>query len=79
MGRRHQVKGLEGLVDKGHEHRKQEQERQGKLNFKIIIAKWKKVVTALQQRDRLPGSLDSFRRGKPRPRKESSTYGPQQM
>lgn len=46
-------------MDKGHEHRKQEQERQGKLNFKIIIAKWKKVVTALKQRDRLPGSLDS--------------------
>lgn len=40
-------------MDKGHGRRKQEQERQGKLNFKVTIARWKKVVTALVGRDRL--------------------------
>ena len=34
-------------MDEGQEHRKQKLERQGKVSFKIIMAKWEKVVSAL--------------------------------
>lgn len=34
MGRRHPVKGLEGLVDKGYVHGEQELERQVNSTFK---------------------------------------------
>lgn len=40
MGKRHQVKGLEGLPDEGHGPKPK---RQGKFNSKIIIAKRKRL------------------------------------